>query len=49
VLSGGVVERQFHPNQRDQLEAWFDNRLLPWWFDANAARAHARHQQTLTP
>jgi penicillin amidase len=49
VLSGGVVERQFHPHQKDQLDTWFAGELLPWWFDKQAIEAHATHRQTLTP
>ncbi len=49
VLPGGVVERQFHPNQKDQLDTWFDRGLLPWWFDRQAIEAHAQHRQVLVP
>jgi penicillin amidase len=49
VLSGGVVERQFHPHQKDQLDTWFAGELLPWWFDKQAIEAHARQRQSLTP
>lgn len=30
VVSGGVVDRQFHPHQKDQLPAWSEGRLLNW-------------------
>jgi penicillin amidase len=49
VLSGGVVERQFHPHQKNQLDTWFAGELLPWWFDKQAIEAHAVQRQTLTP
>jgi penicillin amidase len=49
VVSGGVVERQFHPNQKDQLASWFAGELLPWWFARPAIEAHAKHRQLLVP
>jgi penicillin amidase len=49
VVSGGVVERQFHRNQKDQLPKWFDGELVPWWFDRQAIEANARARQTLVP
>jgi penicillin amidase len=49
VVSGGVVERQFHPHQKNQLDAWFAGELLPWWFDPKAVEANARRRQTLQP
>ncbi len=49
VVSGGVVDRQFHPHQKDQLAAWFEGRLLPWWFSTESIEAHARRRQLLRP
>jgi len=49
VVSGGVVERQFHPHQKDQLDTWFAGELLPWWFDRRAIERESRHRQTLVP
>ena len=49
AVSGGVVDRQFHPNQRDQLEPWFAGELLPWWFARPAIEAHSKHRQVLLP
>jgi penicillin amidase len=49
VVSGGVVDRQFHPHQKDQLPAWFEGRLLPWWFAPASIEAHARSRQVLRP
>jgi len=49
VVPGGVVERQFHPNQKDQLSIWFAGDLLPWWFARSAIEAHASHRQLLVP
>jgi penicillin G amidase len=49
VVSGGVVDRQFHPNQKDQLPAWTEGRLLTWWFAPKEVEAHARHRQELVP
>lgn len=49
VVSGGVIDRQFHPHQKDQLPAWSEGRLLPWWFAPKQVEAHAQHRQELTP
>ena len=49
VLAGGVVDRQFHPNQKDQLPAWSEGRLLNWWFAPAQVEAHAVHRQSLVP
>lgn len=49
VVSGGVVDRQFHPNQKDQLPAWSEGRLLKWWFSPQQVEAHARRTQLLLP
>ena len=49
VLAGGVVDRQFHPHQKDQLPAWSEGQLLPWWFSPAQVEAHARHTQRLLP
>lgn len=49
VVSGGVVERQFHPHQKNQLDPWFAGELLPWWFDRDAIEANAKQRQRLVP
>jgi penicillin amidase len=49
VVSGGVVDRQFHPNQKDQLPAWTEGRLLKWWFAPQQVEAHAVKRQELVP
>lgn len=49
VVSGGVVDRQFHPHQKDQLPAWSEGRLLPWWFAPAQVEAHAQQRQQLLP
>jgi penicillin amidase len=49
VVAGGVVDRQFHPNQKDQLALWFAGELLPWWFARPAIEAHSSHRQVLLP
>jgi penicillin amidase len=49
VVSGGVVDRQFHPHQKDQLPAWSEGRLLPWWFAPAQVEAHAVKRQQLVP
>ena len=49
VVAGGVVDRQFHPNQKDQLPAWTEGRLLKWWFAPQQVEAHAVKRQELVP
>jgi penicillin amidase len=49
VVSGGVVDRQFHPHQKDQLPAWSEGRLLKWWFAPAQVEAHAVKRQALVP
>ena len=49
VVSGGVVDRQFHPHQKDQVAVWSERRLLPWWLDPAKAESHAQHVQMLRP
>lgn len=49
VLSGGAVDRQFHPNQKDQLPVWSDGKLTDWWLSPRKVRANAVNRQTLRP
>lgn len=49
VVSGGVVDRQFHPHQKDQLPAWSEGRLLTWWLARDKIEANARNRQELVP
>jgi len=49
VVAGGVVDRQFHPHQKDQLPAWSEGRLLSWWFAPAQVEAHAVKRQQLLP
>ena len=49
VVSGGVVDRQFHPHQKDQLPAWSEGRLLHWWFAPAQVEANAVTRQQLVP
>ncbi len=49
VLSGGAVDRQFHPNQKDQLPIWSDGKLTDWWLSPRKVRANAVNRQTLRP
>jgi penicillin amidase len=49
VVSGGVVDRQFHPHQKDQLPAWSEGRMLKWWFAPAQVEAHAVKRQALVP
>lgn len=49
VMSGGAVDRQFHPNQKDQLPAWSDGQLLDWWLSPTRIDASAKATQVLRP
>jgi penicillin amidase len=49
VVAGGVVDRQFHPHQKDQLPAWSEGRLLNWWFAPAQVEANAVRRQQLLP
>jgi acyl-homoserine lactone acylase PvdQ len=49
VLSGGAVDRQFHPHQKDQLPAWSDGKLLDWWLAPARIEANSAARQTLSP
>ena len=49
VVYGGVVDRQFHAHQKDQLPAWTEGGQLSWWFSPQQVQAHARHTQVLLP
>ena len=49
VLSGGAVDRQFHPHQKDQLPAWSDGELGNWWLAPRRIRANAVTRQVLSP
>lgn len=48
VLSGGAVDRQFHPHQKDQLPAWSEGQLLDWWLSPDAISRNAVATQILT-
>jgi acyl-homoserine lactone acylase PvdQ len=49
AVTGGVVERQFHPHQKNQIDPWFAGELLPWWFDRPSIERESRQRQTLVP
>ena len=49
VLSGGAVDRQFHPHQKDQLPAWTDGQLLDWWLSPQRIDSNAKATQVLRP
>lgn len=49
VVAGGVVDRQFHEHQRDQIQPWAEGRLLDWWFAPAQVEAHAVQRQELVP
>ena len=49
VVAGGVVDRQFHAHQQDQIQPWSEGRLLDWWFAPAQVEAHAVQRQELVP
>ena len=49
IETANVVDRQFHPHQKDQLPAWTEGRLLNWWFAPQQVEAHAVKRQALVP
>ena len=49
VVPGGVVGRQFHPHQSDQVRPWLDGELRYWWFSRAAIEHNAVAEQLLTP
>jgi penicillin amidase len=49
VLSGGAVDRQFHPHQKDQLPAWSDGQLLDWWLSPERIDQNTVSTQALNP
>lgn len=49
VVAGGVVDRQFHPHQQDQIDTWSHGQLLDWWFSPAQVEAHAVNRQELRP
>lgn len=49
VLSGGAVDRQFHPHQKDQLPAWSEGQLLDWWLSPTRIDESAVATQVLRP
>ena len=49
VLSGGAVDRQLHPHQKDQLPAWSDGELTNWWLSPHRIVANAVTLQILNP
>ena len=49
VVSGGVVDRQFHPHQQDQLPTWTAGQLLNWWLSPQQIAAHSCHEQRIIP
>jgi penicillin G amidase len=49
VVAGGVIDRQFHRHQQDQLGPWSEGKLLDWWLAPTQVEAHAVTRQTLVP
>jgi len=48
VLPGGVCGRLFHPNTKDQVEAFMNGDKVYWWFSDKAIKEHSRALLTLT-
>ena len=49
VIPGGVVSRQFHDHQSDQIKPWVRGEIVYWWFSDEAISTAARHRLTLNP
>ena len=49
VVAGGMVDRQFHAHQQDQIQPWAEGKLLDWWFSPAQVEAHAVKRQELLP
>ena len=49
VLNGGVTGRTFHPNFKNQIEAYHDGSKLYWWFSDQKIQEHKKSELTLVP
>ena len=49
VMHGGVTGRTFHPNFKDQIDAYHDGSKLYWWFSDKKIQEHKKSELTLIP
>lgn len=49
VMHGGVTGRTFHPNIKDQLDAYHDGSILYWWFSDTKIQEHKKSELQLVP
>ena len=49
VLNGGVTGRTFHPNLKNQINAYHDGTKLYWWFSDQKIQEHKKSELTLVP
>ena len=49
VMHGGVTGRTFHPNIKDQLDAYHDGSKLYWWFSDTKIQEHKKSELQLVP
>jgi penicillin G amidase len=47
VISGGSAARVFHPYYKSQLEHWYNEEWLPYWFAEDAIYKHAAYELLL--
>jgi penicillin amidase len=49
VINGGVTGRTFHPNFKNQIEAYHAGTKRYWWFSDKQIQAHKKSELTLVP
>lgn len=49
VINGGVTGRTFHPNFKNQIEAYRSGKKLYWWFSDEKIQAHKKSELRLVP
>jgi len=49
VINGGVTGRTFHPNFKNQIEAYHDGSKRHWWFSDKQIQKHKKSELTLVP
>ncbi len=49
VINGGVTGRTFHPNFKNQIDAYHDGSKLYWWFSDKKIQEHKKSELTLVP
>ena len=49
VMHGGVTGRTFHPNFKNQIDAYHDGSKLYWWFSDKKIQEHKKSELVLVP